>query len=157
MNSNNKISLQPLELILCSLLVSIVIITFVQVLFRYVFQFSLAWTEELARYIFLWLAALSIAYAFKTKSHFALTFLVDRVQKRYRNVIYKTVNVLMLLFLSIFVWKSFEYTLSVIDQFGPGTGLSMSVPYSSSFFGGILMIYYIVQDFIKMTFQKSKS
>ena len=157
MNSNNKISLQPLELILCSLLVSIVIITFVQVLFRYVFQFSLAWTEELARYIFLWLAALSIAYAFKTKSHFALTFLVDRVQKRYRNVIYKTVNVLMLLFLSIFVWKSFEYTLSVIDQFGPGTGLSMSVPYSSSIFGGILMIYYIVQDFIKMTTRNSKS
>ena len=69
MNSKNKISLQPLELILCSLLVSIVIITFVQVLFRYVFQFSLAWTEELARYIFLWLAALSIAYAFKTKAH----------------------------------------------------------------------------------------
>ena len=157
MNSKNKISLQPLELILCSLLVSIVIITFVQVLFRYVFQFSLAWTEELARYIFLWLAALSIAYAFKTKSHFALTFLVDRVQKRYRNVIYKTVNVLMLLFLSIFVWKSFEYTLSVIDQFGPGTGLSMSVPYSSSFLGGILMIYYIVQDFIKMTTRNSKS
>ena len=157
MNSKNKISLQPLELILCSLLVSIVIITFVQVLFRYVFQFSLAWTEELARYIFLWLAALSIAYAFKTKSHFALTFLVDRVQKRYRNVIYKPVNVLMLLFLSIFVWKSFEYTLSVIDQFGPGTGLSMSVPYSSSFFGGILMIYYIVQDFIKMTTRNSKS
>ncbi|MDP7608560.1 MAG: TRAP transporter small permease [Candidatus Marinimicrobia bacterium] len=157
MNSKNKISLQPLELILCSLLVSIVIITFVQVLFRYVFQFSLAWTEELARYIFLWLAALSIAYAFKTKSHFALTFLVDRVQKRYRNVIYKTVNVLMLLFLSIFVWKSFEYTLSVIDQFGPGTGLSMSVPYSSSIFGGILMIYYIVQDFIKMTTRNSKS
>ena len=157
MNSKNKISLQPLELILCSLLVSIVIITFVQVLFRYVFQFSLAWTEELARYIFLWLAALSIAYAFKTKSHFALTYLVDRVQKRYRNVIYKTVNVLMLLFLSIFVWKSFEYTLSVIDQFGPGTGLSMSVPYSSSFFGGILMIYYIVQDFIKMTTRNSKS
>ena len=157
MNSKNKISLQPLELILCSLLVSIVIITFVQVLFRYVFQFSLAWTEELARYIFLWLAALSIAYAFKTKSHFALTFLVDRVQKRYRNVIYKTVNVLMLLFLSIFVWKSFEYTLSVIDQFGPGTGLSMSVPYSSSIFSGILMIYYIVQDFIKMTTRNSKS
>ena len=157
MNSKNKISLQPLELILCSLLVSIVIITFVQVLFRYVFQFSLAWTEELARYIFLWLAALSIAYAFKTKSHFALTFLVDRVQKRYRNVIYKTVNVLMLLFLSIFVWKSFEYTLSVIDQFGPGTGLSMSVPYSSSIFMGILMIYYIVQDFIKMTTRNSKS
>ena len=126
-------------------------------MFRYVFQFSLAWTEELARYIFLWLSALSIAYAFKLKSHFALTFLVDRFQKKHRIIIHTMVNVLVLLFLSIFVWKSCEYTLSVIDQVGPGTGLSMSVPYSSSIFSGILMIYYIVQDFIKMTFQKSKS
>ncbi|SVA31690.1 uncharacterized protein METZ01_LOCUS84544, partial [marine metagenome] len=52
-NLNNKFRLQPLELILCFLLIGIVIITFTQVLFRYVFQFSLAWTEELARYIFL--------------------------------------------------------------------------------------------------------
>jgi len=157
MDRKKVISLHPLEIALCFLLIAIVIITFIQVLFRYVFQFSLAWTEELARYIFLWLSALSIAYAFKTKSHFALTFLVDRIQKRYRSLIFTIVNVSMLLFLSIFVWKSCEYTLSVIDQVGPGTGLSMSVPYSSSIFSGILMIYYIVQDFIKMTFQKSKS
>ena len=96
-------------------------------------------------------------YIKKTKSHFALTFLVDRIKKRYRSLIFTIVNVSMLLFLSIFVWKSCEYTLSVIDQVGPGTGLSMSVPYSSSIFMGILMIYYIVQDFIKITFQKSKS
>lgn len=155
MNSNNKISLQPLELILCSLLVSIVIITFVQVLFRYVFQFSLAWTEELARYIFLWLAALSIAHGFKSKSHFALTFLVDRFQKKYRIIIITAVNVLMILFSSIFVWKSIEYTLSVIDQVGPGTGLSMAIPYSSAAVGGTLMVYYIIQNMILML-QKNK-
>ena len=155
MNLKNKFRLQPLELILCFLLIGIVITTFTQVLFRYVFQFSLAWTEELARYIFLWLSALSIAYAFKLKSHFALTFLVDRFQKKHRIIIHTMVNVLVLLFLSIFVWKSFEYTLSVIDQIGPGTGLSMSIPYSSSIVGGVLMIYYIVQN-MKIMHEKNK-
>ena len=60
------------------ILVAIVGVTFTQVLFRYVFQLSLAWSEELARYLFLWLAFLASAYAFKTRSHFALRFLVDR-------------------------------------------------------------------------------
>ena len=45
----SKLWRNPLELSLCILLVSIVVITFLQVLFRYVFQISLAWTEELAR------------------------------------------------------------------------------------------------------------
>ena len=146
MNSNNKISLQPLELILCFLLVSIVAITFIQVLFRYVFQFSLAWTEELARYIFLWLAALSIAHGFKTKSHFALTFLVDRVGVKQKNIIFIIVNLSILTFLSVFVWKAFEYNLSVIDHIGPSTGLSKFVPYSSAIVGGSLMIYYVLRD-----------
>ena len=65
------------------------------------------------------------------------------------------VAVTVIVCLSIFVWKSFEYTLSVIDQIGPGTGLSMSIPYSSSIVGGVLMIYYIVQN-MKIMHEKNK-
>ena len=144
-----KNKLQPLEIILCVLLSAIVIITFTQVLFRYVFQFSLAWTEELARFVFLWLASLSIAYAFKMRSHFALTFLINRIKDKHKIRLYILVNGLMLLFLIVFVWQAVEYNLSVMDQIGPSTGLSMSIPYSSSIVGGLLMIYYVVKEFLK--------
>jgi len=137
---------QPLEITLCILLVSIVITTFSQVLFRYVFQLSLAWTEELARYFFMWMASLSIAYAFKTKSHFALTFMTDRLQQKNKKIVFTITRGLMTIFLLVFIWKSFEYTMSVAGQFGPGTGLSMAIPYSSAFVGGVLMLYYIVRD-----------
>ena len=144
-----KNKFQPLEITLCVLLIAIVIITFIQVLFRYVFQLSLAWTEELARFVFLWLASLSIAYAFKLKSHFALTFLIDRMNMEYKRILYFIVNGVMLTFLIIFVWTATEYNLSVISQIGPSTGLSMFVPYSSLIIGGLLMIYYILQDVLK--------
>jgi len=149
MIESDKNKLQPLEIILCILLSAIVIITFTQVLFRYVFQFSLAWTEELARFVFLWLASLSIAYAFKMRSHFSLTFLMDKIKDKQKTKLYIIVNSLMLLFLIVFVWQAVEYNLSVIDQIGPSTGLSMSIPYSSSIVGGLLMIYYVVKDFLK--------
>jgi len=55
----------------------------------------------------------------------------------------------MLTFLIIFVWTATEYNLSVISQIGPSTGLSMFVPYSSLIIGGLLMIYYILQDVLK--------
>ena len=76
----------PLEVVLCVVLVAIVVVTFSQVLFRYVFRTSLDWSEELARFLFLWLAALSSAYAFKTKSHFALRFVVNRFGTGLRTV-----------------------------------------------------------------------
>ncbi len=139
----------PLELVLCLLLVAIVAITFTQVLFRYVFQLSLAWTEELARYLFMWLAALAIGYAFKTKSHFALRFLVDRFNQQKQRIIANIVTLLMSVFLLLFIWKAIEYTLSVSGQIGPGTGLSMSIPFSSSIFGGMLMLYYVVKNWLE--------
>ncbi|NOR15216.1 MAG: TRAP transporter small permease subunit, partial [Candidatus Aminicenantes bacterium] len=107
---------------------------------------SLAWSEELARYLFLWLAALSAAYAFKTGSHFALRFLVDRMGKRVKALMQSLVVLLVSLFLVIFVWKALEYTISMSNQVAPSTQISMVWPYSSAVAGGVLMLYYVLRN-----------
>lgn len=59
-----------LEEILCVILMSIMtVIIFVQVVMRYVFHNSLAWSEELARYCFIWLVYLGISYGCKIMKH----------------------------------------------------------------------------------------
>ena len=137
---------QPLELSLCIILVAIVLVTFTQVLFRYIFHLSLAWSEELAKYLFLWLAALAAAYAFKTKSHFALRFLVDRLGKKLQNLVGTLVAFVVSGFLAIFIWKSVEYTLGMAKQVSPSIQMSMAIPYSSVVVGGILMLYYVLKN-----------
>jgi TRAP-type C4-dicarboxylate transport system permease small subunit len=137
---------QPLELSLCVILVLIVLVTFTQVLFRYIFRLSLAWSEEVARYLFLWLAALAAAYAFKTKSHFALRFLVDRFGKRLRSIVETLVAFVISGFLAIFIWKAVEYTWGMAKQVSPSIQMSMAIPYSSVVVGGILMLYYVLKN-----------
>jgi len=138
----------PLELGLCILLISIVITTFLQVLFRF-FNLPLGWTEELATFLFMWVAGLSVGYAFKTKSHFALRFVVDRFGSKTQRTISTIVSLLMVIFLVLFTWKSIEYTLSATDHFGPGTGLPMAVPYSSAIFAGLIMLYYVIKNWFE--------
>jgi TRAP-type C4-dicarboxylate transport system permease small subunit len=128
------------------ILVSIVGVTFIQVLFRYIFHLSLAWSEELARYLFLWLGALASAYAFKTKSHFALRFLVDRWGGKARGRIDTLVVFIVSAFLILFVWKSLVFSISMARQIGPSTKISMAVPYSSAWVGGTLMLYYVLRN-----------
>ena len=136
----------PLEVVLCLVLVAIVAVTFSQVLFRYVFRTSLDWSEELARFLFMWLAALSSAYAFKTKSHFALRFVVDRFGPRLQNLVKDLVVLSVSIFLVVFTYQGIVYTLSVTNQIAPGTQMSMAVPYSSAVVGGALMLYYMVRN-----------
>jgi len=137
---------QPLELVLSLILVSIVGVTFIQVLFRYIFHLSLAWSEELARYLFLWLGALASAYAFKTKSHFALRFLVDRLGGKARDWIDTLVVFIVSAFLILFVWKSLVFSISMARQIAPSTKIPMAVPYSSAWVGGTLMLYYVLRN-----------
>ncbi|TDI43997.1 MAG: TRAP transporter small permease subunit [Acidobacteria bacterium] len=92
----------PLEVVLCVVLIAMVAVTFSQVIFRYVFRVSLDWSEELARFLFMWLAALSSAYAFKTKSHFALRFMVDRFGPKLRAAVANLVVLSISIFLIVF-------------------------------------------------------
>ena len=138
--------LKPLEATLCLILVSIVAVTFAQVVSRYVLQASLPWSEELARFLLMWLAALSSAYAFKVRSHFALHFFIDYFDERTRQAIGTVVTALVSLFLMVFAWESAKFTLAVRDQIAPGTRMSMAIPYSSALVGSVLMLYYVIKN-----------
>ena len=123
--------LHPLETVLCLLLVSLVVLIFAQVVTRYLLHVSLSWSEEMARYLLMWLAMLSAAYGFKIKAHFALVFLVNRFPEGTRRVISLGVAILVCALLGLFVLKAVEITWSVRRQTGPATGLSKAFPYSA--------------------------
>jgi len=134
----------PLEIAVSAILVALVAVTFSQVVFRYLLQAPLAWSEELARFLLMWLACLSAAYAFKTKSHFALRFVVDRFEPTVQRWIGSLVTLAVVSFLAVFVWQSFKFTLEVRDMSAPATQMSMAIPYSSALVGSLLMLYYVI-------------
>ena len=139
----------PLEAALCILLIGIVLLTFIEVLFRNVFKWSLAWTEELAIFLFVWLAALAAAYAFKLGTHFAIRFLVNLLGKQMQKIMNSVVAAIISLFLILFTWKAVEYTILMSGQIAPSTGLSMAVPYSSAIVGGSLMLYFVIKNWLR--------
>jgi len=58
-----------------------------QVVLRYVFNNPLTWSEELARYLFIWCAFLGWLVASRRHSHLAMTFVVDRLPRSVQTVI----------------------------------------------------------------------
>ena len=59
-----------LEISICIALISaMTLLIFVQVIMRKVFSNSLSWSEELARYLFIWLIYLGISYGSKIMKH----------------------------------------------------------------------------------------
>jgi len=60
------------------------VVAFVNVITRYVVQYSLAFTEELVVSLFVWLTLLGSAIAFREGTHLAFTFVVERAPRAVR-------------------------------------------------------------------------
>ena len=66
-----------------------------QVVSRYVFDMPLAWSEEFARYSFVWISYIGCAYCVGVDGHTSITALLDRVSPKWQRVLRLMGNVIM--------------------------------------------------------------
>ncbi len=136
-----------LETVLCLLLAAMATVIISQVIARYVIEAPLSWSEEMARFLLMWLSMLSAAYAFKLKAHFALTFVVQAVPASLQRVIRLLVFLAVAGFLGVFVVMSVVFVSGVGGHIAPALRIPMEIPYSASIAGGLLMLYYLAKGF----------
>lgn len=67
---------------LAALMVAMVVSVTWQVLSRYLFVVPAAWTEELARFLLIWIGMLGAAFAYRSGSHLGLDILPAKLQGR---------------------------------------------------------------------------
>lgn len=139
------LSRHPLESALCGLIAAMAVVTFSQVVARYVFQAPLSWSEELARFLLMWLSMLSAAYAFKIKAHFALRFVLKAFSPSVERLVLLGVSLLVAIFLATFIYFSVVFVLGVEGHRAPALQIPMELPYSSAIVGGLLMLYYVLK------------
>lgn len=138
-----------IETIIFILTSLMVIITFSQVISRYIFDSSIQWAEEFARFSMVWLTFLGAALVVKERGHTRIDFFV---RKLFRNK-FKYVNVLLNLIISIFLIALTAYSVPIIKaalkDVTPGLGIPYGYVFFALPFGAILMIIYLIQDGIK--------
>ena len=73
------------EEVLCALLfAAMAVITFLNIISRYLLKYSFAFTEELVVSFFVWLTLLGTSIAFREQSHLGFSFLVSRLPGKFQ-------------------------------------------------------------------------
>lgn len=135
-----------------ALLVAILsVVVFLQVVFRYVFNSPLHWSEEMARFLMIWVVLLAAAIGIKRHSHFSVDILV----KKFPEKVQKGLQFILELFLFVLIFdvmiiNGVALTKLTIRQISPALHISMSYVYSSVLAGGILSCLYILEDLLSM-------
>ena len=82
-HNEGRLILSTSDKILAIIFGVIVCIMFVQVVFRYIFNSSLSWSEELVRYLFVWLVFWGGALALKDKMHIGVDFFIELFSEKH--------------------------------------------------------------------------
>ncbi len=136
----------PVEFLCGSLMVTITLVVFLQVISRYVFHHPFDWPEELARFLFVWVALLGAALAMKRGAHFSIEALVKRLSRRWQISIALSIQIFLGTFLLVVIIKGFELALRVDEQLSSGMEISMTLPYLAVPVSFATMFIYILGD-----------
>lgn len=123
--------------------------TLAQVFFRFVIEASLDWSEELARYAFLWCMFVATGMAVKHKRHIRVEFGLIWLPKRARAIVELVADVIWLIFCIILVKDGIELLGYVNTQVSPSLEIPYIYVYSSLPVGAALMVIRLLQQFYR--------
>ncbi|MGE5620786.1 MAG: TRAP transporter small permease [Sphingomonadaceae bacterium] len=124
------------------------VVVFLQVVFRYFLYMPLAWAEEGARFLFIWVALLGAALGVKDRAHFAITMAVDRFPRKVREVVRVLIALGGSYIFYIMITEGWMLVLLNRNQESPALGLVMSIPYLVIPISGLLMLYFTWADLV---------
>lgn len=121
-----------------------VIIVVLQVFFRYVLESSLSWSEEAARYLFIWAALLGFSSSVEARRLFSFEMLVARLSPAGKRVC-AALNVLAATaFLWVLVVDGSALVARTFSQSSPAIGMPMAIAYAALPVGGILVALHFL-------------
>ena len=123
-----------------------------QVFSRYILKSPSSWTDELARFLLIWLGLLGAAYATGKKMHLAIDLLPMSLEGKKAdrlNVVIQIIVLLFALFAMVLGGMRLVYITLILEQ----TSAAMSVPlwivYLVIPISGILIVYYSILNMKK--------
>lgn len=111
-------------LVLLITLMSLLIV--IQVFMRYVLNDSLAWSEELARYCFIWATYIGVSYGVRENMHICVEAVTNRLPLPYQHYAAILAHIIFIVFAVLVMKEGYALSMKVF-KFGQ-TSSSLSIP-----------------------------
>lgn len=126
-----------LELLMVLCLAGMVVMIFGNVVLRYAFDSGIAVSEELSRFLFVWLTFVGAVVVARDNAHMGVETLVAWLGTRGRSVCMGLTDVLVLVCCALFFWGTWRQAPLNWSNTAPITGLPMLWIYGIGFFTSI--------------------
>jgi len=137
---------------ICAVLFAVLVVDVSwQVFTRQVLDSPSGWSEELAKYLFIWMGLFGSALVFGERGHIAVDFAVRWLPEKVQIAVTVVVQLAILAFTSlVLVWGGFRVSSLAWDQILPGLPLNVGPLYLALPISGILVAFYTLYHLIRI-------
>jgi len=138
-----KNSLLQLEIaVVIFLLLVTLTVVIIEVIFRYL-GFPLFWSEEIARYSFVWLIMFGCIIGIEKKIHFQVDFFAKSLNKKVQKIIFYISNLITGVFLFFLGYKGIMLCINAQDVASPALGVPQYYAYLVIPITTVLMLFHL--------------
>jgi TRAP-type C4-dicarboxylate transport system permease small subunit len=138
-----------LRFFIAACLFVMVVLVFGNVVLRYAFNSGITVSEELSRWLFVWLTFVGAIVAMRDRAHLGMDSLVSRLPLWGKKACFVVSNLLMLYVVWLFAQGSWQQTIINLENLAPATGLSSGIYYGVGvffcIFAAMIIVYHLYQ------------
>ncbi|MCX7141776.1 MAG: TRAP transporter small permease [Proteobacteria bacterium] len=144
--------MRQLEAVIGVILAVMVVLVFGNVVLRYGFNSGIAISEEVSRYLFVWLTFLGAIVAVHEHGHLGVDTLVKALPRGGKLFCVITSELLMLFAVALLFWGSWKQTLINLGTKSPVAEVPLALIYVAGLVASVLMGVLILHNLYKILF-----
>lgn len=117
---------------------------FIQVIFRYCLHKPIYWSEEVPRFMLIWLTFLGAGIAMRKQGHLSITILTNRLKDKTRLKVQLVALILSIVFLIVLAIGGINITLLTMPNRSAALGLPTGLVYLAVPVGAVLMVLHLL-------------
>ena len=125
------------------------VVTFMQVVWRFLLKSPLPWSQDIIRLCFTYLVFLGAAYCVKDNAHLGIDVVVSMLKPKARKVVDLFISLVLLAFFVFLSYYGAVFMQTGTSQMAPYLPLRMSLYYASVPVSAVLMVFYMALQLVE--------
>ena len=136
------------ESLVVVMMLCMTVLIVMQIFMRYVVGASLTWSEELARYFFIWATYIGVTYGVKKNAHICVEAVTSNLPEKLRVIVYVLAQVIFLVFAIFVSVEGFVLSMKIFSfgQTSSSLGMPMGFIYLAPTVGFALVFLRLLQN-----------
>jgi TRAP-type C4-dicarboxylate transport system permease small subunit len=131
------------------------LIVWVQIFFRFILGGGIAWSEEIAKFLMVWMALLGASMLFREGKHIAINYFISKFScLRYILMLHAILSAVLFILL---IYYGIDYAVFGLKSISPASGIRRFWPYLSIPVGAGFLLIQAFARFIHLLFTDDKT